>query len=118
MKEYKIGVTEEDYKNLSEVFKYIKGYTESQIDTKSKADCIQKIINEWEVKDIGEKKYNISENHMKDLFFSLAWCPYSSYHFNKVQTILSLNFPDVDFDKDLKEFIEIDLSYAQEGSPK
>jgi hypothetical protein len=60
----------------------------------------------------------MNEEQMKELLFSLAWCPFSRYHNENVHEILKKAFPQGDFESSIQEFKEIYLSPPQSGSPK
>jgi hypothetical protein len=60
----------------------------------------------------------MTEQSVKELLFSLAWCPYSYYHSQNVKDILNKEFPDTDFSDIIEEFKEIYLSTFKSGSPK
>lgn len=60
----------------------------------------------------------MNEKLIKELLFSLAWCPFSSYHSQNVRDILEKAFPGDDFSGSIEEFKEIYLSPPKTGSPK
>ncbi|DBA34991.1 TPA_asm: hypothetical protein vir526_00026 [Caudoviricetes sp. vir526] len=55
---------------------------------------------------------------MQELLFSLAWSPWSNYHFNNAKRLLKSFFPGASWDDALRDFTEIILSSPQKGSPK
>lgn len=60
----------------------------------------------------------MTEEQMKELIFSLAWCDASSYHSGNAKMLLKSAYPNADFSKELNEFVKCKAAPPGEGCPR
>ena len=61
--------------------------------------------------------FEMTEELMKELIFSLAWYDSSNHHYCNVHKILTRAFPEADFSKSLEEFVKYKTPPTNESNP-